>query len=149
MVAYIDFFLGGDEKRLDVASTIQKRFPMCIIFGGDGSYMAPYYLHSDTLLTNLLGQVLVLPTSSFFYLNTSFKDAFTNIPLQTYLFTNISLQNRNFHWCPSKTYFFYVYTLLLTTILLFKTSPDEFEVSYFKSEYFCEWVNFWGPYMSI
>ncbi|XP_020083970.1 uncharacterized protein LOC109707240 isoform X3 [Ananas comosus] len=56
MVAYIDFFLGGDEKRLDVASTIQKRFPMCIIFGGDGSYMAPYYLHSDTLLTNLLGQ---------------------------------------------------------------------------------------------
>lgn len=57
MVAYIDFFLGGDEKRLDVASTIQKRFPMCIIFGGDGSYMSPYYLHNDTLLTNLLGQV--------------------------------------------------------------------------------------------
>ncbi|CAL9044534.1 unnamed protein product [Musa banksii] len=56
MVAYIDFFLGGDEKRLDIASTIQKRFPMCIIFGGDGSYMSPYYLHSDTLLTNLLGQ---------------------------------------------------------------------------------------------
>ncbi|XP_072955442.1 uncharacterized protein [Typha angustifolia] len=56
MVAYIDFFLGGDEKRLDVASTIQKRFPMCIIFGGDGSYMSPYYLHSDVLLTNLLGQ---------------------------------------------------------------------------------------------
>jgi len=57
MVAYIDFFLGGDEKRLDVASTIQKRFPMCLIFGGDGSYMSPYYLHSDTLLSNLLGQV--------------------------------------------------------------------------------------------
>lgn len=56
MVAYIDFFLGGDEKRLDVASTIQKRFPMCLIFGGDGSYMSPYYLHSDTLLSNLLGQ---------------------------------------------------------------------------------------------
>ncbi|XP_042406651.1 uncharacterized protein LOC121996676 [Zingiber officinale] len=56
MVAYIDFFLGGDEKRLDVASTIQKRFPMCIIFGGDGSYMSPYYLHNDTLLTNLVGQ---------------------------------------------------------------------------------------------
>uniref|UniRef100_M8BGT4 DUF8003 domain-containing protein n=1 Tax=Aegilops tauschii TaxID=37682 RepID=M8BGT4_AEGTA len=33
MVAYIDFFLGGDEKRLDVAATIQKRFPMCLIFG--------------------------------------------------------------------------------------------------------------------
>ncbi|XP_027360081.1 uncharacterized protein LOC113868583 [Abrus precatorius] len=56
MVAYIDFFLGGDEKRLDIVSIIQKRFPMCIIFGGDGSYMAPYNLHSDTLLTNLLGQ---------------------------------------------------------------------------------------------
>ncbi|KAK8945495.1 hypothetical protein KSP40_PGU015913 [Platanthera guangdongensis] len=57
MVAYIDFFLGGDEKRLDVASTIMQRFPMCI-FGGDGSYMSPYYLHSDMLLTNLLGQYL-------------------------------------------------------------------------------------------
>lgn len=57
MVAYIDFFLGGDEKRLDMVSIIQKRFPMCIIFGGDGSYMSPYNLHNDTLLTNLLGQV--------------------------------------------------------------------------------------------
>ncbi|XP_031253485.1 uncharacterized protein LOC116111450 [Pistacia vera] len=56
MVAYIDFFLGGDEKRLDMVSIIQKRFPMCIIFGGNGSYMSPYNLHSDALLTNLLGQ---------------------------------------------------------------------------------------------
>ncbi|KAJ4759142.1 ephrin type-B receptor [Rhynchospora pubera] len=56
MVAYIDFFLGGDEKRLDVVSSIQKRFPMCIIFGGDGSYMSPYNLHSDALLSNLVGQ---------------------------------------------------------------------------------------------
>nr|XP_048319674.1 uncharacterized protein LOC107405408 [Ziziphus jujuba var. spinosa] len=56
MVAYIDFFLGGDEKRVDMVSFIQKRFPMCIIFGGDGSYMSPYNIHSDTLLTNLLGQ---------------------------------------------------------------------------------------------
>ncbi|KAA8525945.1 hypothetical protein F0562_007955 [Nyssa sinensis] len=56
MVAYIDFFLGGDEKRLDMVTSIQKRFPMCIIFGGDGSYMSPYNLQSDTLLTNLLGQ---------------------------------------------------------------------------------------------
>ncbi|KAD0215463.1 hypothetical protein E3N88_44626 [Mikania micrantha] len=55
-VAYIDFFLGGDEKRLDIVASIQKRFPMCIIFGGDGSYMSPYNLHSDTLLTNLIGQ---------------------------------------------------------------------------------------------
>lgn len=57
MVAYIDFFLGGDEKRLDMVSIIQMRFPMCIIFGGNGSYMSPYNLHSDALLTNLLGQV--------------------------------------------------------------------------------------------
>ncbi|XP_062073787.1 uncharacterized protein LOC133778004 [Humulus lupulus] len=56
MVAYIDFFLGGDEKRVDMVSIIQKRFPMCIIFGGDGSYMAPYNVHSDALLTNLIGQ---------------------------------------------------------------------------------------------
>lgn len=60
MVAYIDFFLGGDEKRLDVASTILKRFPMCIIFGGDGSFMSPYNLHSDVLLTNLIGQVILV-----------------------------------------------------------------------------------------
>jgi hypothetical protein len=56
MVAYIDYFLGGDEKRVDMVTSIQKRFPMCIIFGGDGSYMSPYNLHSDGLLTNLLGQ---------------------------------------------------------------------------------------------
>ncbi|KAL6008549.1 hypothetical protein ACLOJK_034062 [Asimina triloba] len=56
MVAYIDFFLGGDEKRLDVSSTIAQKFPMCIIFGGNGSYMAPYHLHSDTLLSNIIGQ---------------------------------------------------------------------------------------------
>lgn len=57
MVAYIDFFLGGDEKRLDIVSIIEKRYPMCIIFGGDGSYMTSYSLHSDALLTNLIGQV--------------------------------------------------------------------------------------------
>ncbi|XP_031392809.1 uncharacterized protein LOC116204707 isoform X2 [Punica granatum] len=56
IVAYIDFFLGGDEKRLDIVSIIEKRFPMCILFGGDGSYMSPYSIHSDILLTNLLGQ---------------------------------------------------------------------------------------------
>lgn len=56
VVAYIDFFLGGDEKRLDMVSSIQKRFPMCIIFGGAGTYMSPYNLHTDTLLRNLIGQ---------------------------------------------------------------------------------------------
>lgn len=57
MVAYIDFFLGGDEKRLDMVTSIQKRFPTCILFGGAGSYMSPYNLHSYTLLTSLIGQV--------------------------------------------------------------------------------------------
>ncbi|CAI9095531.1 OLC1v1031512C1 [Oldenlandia corymbosa var. corymbosa] len=56
MIAYIDFFLGGDEKRMDMVKSMQKRFPMSIFFGGDGSYMSPYNLHSDTLLTNLLAQ---------------------------------------------------------------------------------------------
>ncbi|KAK4802153.1 hypothetical protein SAY86_000356 [Trapa natans] len=56
MIAYIDFFLGGDEKRLDIVSIIEKRFPMCILFGGDGSYMSPFGIHNDILLTNLLGQ---------------------------------------------------------------------------------------------
>lgn len=58
MVSYIDFFLGGDEKRLDMVTSIRKRFPMRIIFGGDGSYMSPYTLYSDTLLTNLIAQVI-------------------------------------------------------------------------------------------
>ncbi|XP_051114484.1 uncharacterized protein LOC127240078 [Andrographis paniculata] len=56
MVSYIDFFLGGDEKRLDMVTIMKKRFPMRIIFGGDGSYMAPYNLYSDALLTNLIAQ---------------------------------------------------------------------------------------------
>ncbi|GLJ46536.1 hypothetical protein SUGI_0980760 [Cryptomeria japonica] len=56
IVAYVDFFLGGDEKRPDLPPRLKQRFPMCIIFGGDGSYMAPYFLHSDNLLTSLLGQ---------------------------------------------------------------------------------------------
>ncbi|KAJ3680638.1 hypothetical protein LUZ60_016916 [Juncus effusus] len=55
-VAYIDFFLGGDEKRADTQSTAQKRFPMCVIFGGDGSYMSPFCLHSDPLFSNLIRQ---------------------------------------------------------------------------------------------
>lgn len=53
MIAYIDFFLGGDEKRMDMVTSMQNRFPMSIFFGGDGSYMSPYNLDSDTLLTNL------------------------------------------------------------------------------------------------
>ncbi|KAF9613920.1 hypothetical protein IFM89_013167 [Coptis chinensis] len=56
MLAYLDFFLGGDEKRSDLPPRLNQRFPMCLVFGGDGSYMAPFTLHSDNVLTSLLSQ---------------------------------------------------------------------------------------------
>ncbi|MQM12790.1 hypothetical protein Taro_045709 [Colocasia esculenta] len=58
MLAYVDFFLGGDEKRPDLPPRLQKRLPMCLIFGGDGSYMAPFFLHSDNVLTSLMSQAV-------------------------------------------------------------------------------------------
>ncbi|XP_057477166.1 uncharacterized protein LOC130764890 isoform X1 [Actinidia eriantha] len=56
MLAYVDFFLGGDEKRTDLPPTLQRRFPVSLLFGGDGSYMAPFSLHSDNIITSLMGQ---------------------------------------------------------------------------------------------
>ncbi|RWR73679.1 hypothetical protein CKAN_00198100 [Cinnamomum micranthum f. kanehirae] len=56
MLAYVDFFLGGDEKRSDLPPRLHQRFPMSLIFGGDGSYMAPFSLHSDNVLTSLMSQ---------------------------------------------------------------------------------------------
>lgn len=61
MLAYVDFFLGGDEKRVDLPPRLQQRLPVSVIFGGDGSYMAPFTLHSDNILTALMGQVCQLP----------------------------------------------------------------------------------------
>jgi hypothetical protein len=58
MLAYIDVFLGGDEKQPDLPPKLMDRLPMSILFGGDGSYMAPYCLHSDNLLTTLLSQAV-------------------------------------------------------------------------------------------
>ncbi|XP_024388875.1 uncharacterized protein [Physcomitrium patens] len=58
MLAYIDVFLGGDEKRPDLPPKLMQRLPMTIIFGGEGSYLAPYSLHSDNLLTSLVGQAV-------------------------------------------------------------------------------------------
>ncbi|XP_078432105.1 uncharacterized protein LOC144703731 isoform X2 [Wolffia australiana] len=58
MLAHVDFFLGGDEKRPDLPPRLQQRFPMCIIFGGDGTYMAPFTLHSDNILTSLMSQAV-------------------------------------------------------------------------------------------
>ncbi|OVA08499.1 hypothetical protein BVC80_209g237 [Macleaya cordata] len=56
MLAYVDFFLGGDEKRSDLPPRLHQRFPMRLVFGGDGSYMAPFLLHSDNVLTSLMSQ---------------------------------------------------------------------------------------------
>ncbi|KAJ4951975.1 hypothetical protein NE237_028807 [Protea cynaroides] len=56
MLAYVDFFLGGDEKRTDLPPRLHQRFPMALLFGGGGSYMAPFLLHSDNVLTSLMSQ---------------------------------------------------------------------------------------------
>ncbi|KAL5783356.1 hypothetical protein ACOSP7_008385 [Xanthoceras sorbifolium] len=56
MLAYLDFFLGGDEKRTDLPPRLHQRYPMSIMFGGDGSYMAPFSLQSDNVLTSLMSQ---------------------------------------------------------------------------------------------
>ncbi|KAK9273478.1 hypothetical protein L1049_018288 [Liquidambar formosana] len=58
MLAYVDFFLGGDEKRTDLPPRLNQRFPMSVLFGGDGSYMAPFSLHNDNILTSLMSQAL-------------------------------------------------------------------------------------------
>ncbi|KAB2077020.1 hypothetical protein ES319_A06G075800v1 [Gossypium barbadense] len=56
MLAYVDFFLGGDEKIGDLPLRLYQRFPISLVFGGDGSYMAPFSLQSDNILTNLMNQ---------------------------------------------------------------------------------------------
>ncbi|URD89015.1 glycine-rich protein [Musa troglodytarum] len=58
MLGYLDFFLGGDEKRPDLPPRLHQRFPICLIFGGDGSYAAPFLLHSDNVLTSLMSQAV-------------------------------------------------------------------------------------------
>ncbi|PPR86976.1 hypothetical protein GOBAR_AA33722 [Gossypium barbadense] len=62
MSAFVDFFLGGDEKRADLPPRLPQKFPMAIIFGGDGSYMAPFSLQNDNILASLMSQ-LVPPTT--------------------------------------------------------------------------------------
>ncbi|CAK9167784.1 unnamed protein product [Ilex paraguariensis] len=56
MLAYVDFFLGGDEKRSDLPPRLHERFPMSLLFGGDGTYMAPFSLHNDNIITSLMSQ---------------------------------------------------------------------------------------------
>ncbi|GMI92574.1 hypothetical protein like AT5G11700 [Hibiscus trionum] len=62
MLAFVDFFLGGDEKRTDLPPRLPQRSPMGIIFGGDGSYMAPFSLQNDNILASLMSK-LVPPTT--------------------------------------------------------------------------------------
>ena len=66
MLAYLDFFLGGDEKRPDLPPRLYQRFPMSIIFGGDGSYMSPFSIHSDNILTSIMSQVCSTQNLAFF-----------------------------------------------------------------------------------
>ncbi|KAG6391223.1 hypothetical protein SASPL_148976 [Salvia splendens] len=56
MLAYIDFFLGGDEKKNGLPPRLQQRFPISLLFGGDGSYMTPFILHNDNIITSLMSQ---------------------------------------------------------------------------------------------
>ncbi|GAB2223023.1 hypothetical protein Drorol1_Dr00017157 [Drosera rotundifolia] len=58
ILAYVDFFLGGDEKRSDLPLPLRQRFPLAILFGGDGSYLAPFSLHIDNILDNLMTQAI-------------------------------------------------------------------------------------------
>ncbi|XP_047328542.1 uncharacterized protein LOC124931992 [Impatiens glandulifera] len=62
MLAYVDFFLGGDEKRSDLPPQLRQRFPMSLPFGGNGSYMSPFSLHNDNIITSLMSQC-VPPTT--------------------------------------------------------------------------------------
>lgn len=59
MLAYLDFFLGEDEKRNDLPR-LHQRYPISLPFGGDGSYMAPFSLNSDNVVTSLMSQVCLL-----------------------------------------------------------------------------------------
>ncbi|KAL8128611.1 hypothetical protein V2J09_017766 [Rumex salicifolius] len=58
MLAYMDFYLGGDEKRADLPPRLHQRLPMSLVFGGDGSYMAPFCFHNDNVLTSLMSQAI-------------------------------------------------------------------------------------------
>lgn len=66
MLAYIDFFLGGDEKRADLPPRLNQRLPMSLCFGGDGSYMSPFSLHNDNIVTSLMSQSV--PPSAWYRL---------------------------------------------------------------------------------
>ena len=57
VLAYMDVFLGGDEMRPDLPPSFLQRLPMTLMLGGNGTYMAPFHLYSDNLLTSIISQV--------------------------------------------------------------------------------------------
>ncbi|XP_057501062.1 uncharacterized protein LOC130785051 isoform X6 [Actinidia eriantha] len=56
MLAYVDFFLGGDEKRADLPPHLHQRFPMSLLFEGDGNYTANEVINSGNYLVFLGGR---------------------------------------------------------------------------------------------
>eukprot|EP00899_Mesostigma_viride_P025225 jgi/Mesvir1/5888/Mv00660-RA.1 len=56
-LAYIGVYLQGDEPRRPPAEAL-ARLPFTILFAGDGSYMLPYQLVSDDVITSFVGQIL-------------------------------------------------------------------------------------------
>lgn len=93
MLAYVDFFLGGDEKRTDLPPRLYERLPMTLLFGGDGSYMAPFTLHNDNILTSLMSQVCL------------FDFVITMLCIQTHLDTCITCYDL-FHCWGTHPYMF-------------------------------------------
>ncbi|XP_075489131.1 LOW QUALITY PROTEIN: uncharacterized protein LOC142527987 [Primulina tabacum] len=130
MLAYIDFFLGGDERRSDLPPSLCQRYPISLLFGGDGSYMTPFSLHNDNIITNLMSQS-VPPTVWYRFvagLNAQLRLAhrgflrskFHRILRWLELFANPALSNYGVHadlaWFPSTTDGYCHYGLLVYAV---------------------------------
>ncbi|CAI7885873.1 unnamed protein product [Closterium sp. NIES-54] len=58
VLGYMDVFLGGDEMATHMLPSFADRLPLLLVLGGNGSYMAPYHLFTDDLLTNIISQAI-------------------------------------------------------------------------------------------
>ncbi|GJP70154.1 hypothetical protein CLOP_g1132 [Closterium sp. NIES-67] len=58
VLGYMDVFLGGDEMAPHMPPSFAERLPLLLVLGGNGSYMAPYHLFTDDLLTNIVSQAI-------------------------------------------------------------------------------------------
>ncbi|XP_062230954.1 uncharacterized protein LOC133928568 isoform X2 [Phragmites australis] len=113
MLGYLDFFLGGDEKRPDLPPRLHQRLPMSLIFGGDGSYMAPFSLHSDRVVTSLMSQAV---PSSIWHRNVAGLNAqlrlvrrgnlnTTFLPVLKWLETHANPALNTYHVCVDLAWF--------------------------------------------